>query len=132
MNAAETTQFLKSQVALFKDFPLERLQILVEGSQVSTYEPHEAIIKFGDEGHFLAIMLDGSAEVSYTDDDGEIHRLAELKTGDILGEISLMTGDKTTADVHGTVRCRALLIPHTLFLSQIVTFPPAVIYLSRM
>ena len=132
MNSAETTRFLKSQVALFRDFPPERLQTLVDGSRVTTYEPHEAIIRFGDEGHFLGIMLDGSAGVSYTDDDGEIHRLGELKTADVFGEISLMTGDKTTADVYGAVRCTVLLVPQTLFLAHIVTFPPAVMHLSRM
>ena len=129
---AEITQFLSSKVSLFSNFPPVRLQKLVEGAKVTTYEQHEGIIKFGDEGHFLGIMLDGSAKVSYTDDNGEIHPLGEMKTGDVFGEISLMTGDKTTADVNATARCKVLLIPQTLFLEQIVTFPPAVMHLSRM
>jgi acetate kinase len=129
---SEIAEFLSSKVSLFSNFPPDRVQKLVEGSRVITCEQHEAIIQFGDEGHFMGVMLDGSANVSYTDDHGEEHTLGEMKSGDIFGEISLMTGDKTTADVHATVRCKVLVIPQTLFLSQIVTFPPAVMHLSRM
>ena len=129
---AEITRFLSSRVSLFGNFPPERLQKLIEGARVATYEQHEALIKFGDEGRFLVIMLDGNARVSYTDDNGETHTVGQVEAGDILGEISLMTGDKTTADVNATVRCRVLLIPQALFLEQIVTFPPAVMHLSRM
>jgi acetate kinase len=131
-NADKTIDFLRANVPLFKDFPLPTLQELVHGSRLMTFEPNEAIIEFGEEGWFLGILIEGRAKVSYTDDSGKVHQLNLLKSGDIFGEMSVMTGDKTVADVIGDTRCKALLIPHALFSTVLITYPPAVRYLSKV
>ena len=132
MDILDIVAFLRSQVELFKDFPDDRLKELVEGSNVTTFEPNEAIIRFAEEGRFMGVILDGSAEVSVTDDSGEKHQISSLETGDILGEISLMTGDRTIADVIGITRCKTLLIPQDLFSRILITHPPAIRHLSKM
>ncbi|UCC87738.1 MAG: cyclic nucleotide-binding domain-containing protein, partial [Anaerolineales bacterium] len=131
MGKPEIVAFLKSEIELFQDFPDERLNELVAGSIVTTFEPNEAIIVFGAEGLFLGVILDGCAEASVTDDSGEKHSISSLETGDIFGEMSLMTGDRTTADVIGTTRCKVLLIPQDLFSRILITHPPAIRYLSK-
>jgi acetate kinase len=128
---SSVVEFLKSRVPLFKDFPEARLKELVDGSKVTTFEPNEAVIEFGEEGRFLGVMIDGEAEASHTDDSGDKHRIAMLKAGDIFGEMSLMTGDRTMADIIGISRCSALLIPQSLFSTILVTHPPAIRYLSK-
>jgi len=55
-----------------------------------------------------------------------------LKVGDILGEIALMTGDKTMANVIGATRCTVLIVPQHLFSTVLITHPPAVAHLSRL
>lgn len=124
--------FCRERVALFADFEPEALARLVERASVASFEPNEAIIEFGEEARFLGIMLDGRAEASVTDNSGRRTRLAELHAGDIFGEMALMTGDKTAADVIGLTRCVALLVPAELFAEAIMTQPSAIRLLSRL
>ncbi|MEW6364290.1 MAG: acetate/propionate family kinase [Acidobacteriota bacterium] len=129
--SAELIRLLKEQVSLFKTFEDERIEELVRGSRQITIEPNESVIRFGEEGRFLGILLDGQAEVSVTDDRGDKHPLHVLQPGEIFGEMSLMTGDRTMADVIGLTRCRALLVPQRLFSTLIASHPPSVVQLSR-
>ena len=131
MDQADLVGLLKGEVALFKDFPDDRLRELVEGSEVATFEGNEAVIEFGEEGRFMGVLLEGKAEVVVADDRGQRHRLALLNPGDIFGEMSLMTGDMTVADIIGITRCKALLIPQQLFSAILITHPPAIKQLSR-
>jgi acetate kinase len=131
MGFTEVAEFLKAKVPLFDGFSDDRLEELVEDARLVTFEPNEAVVEFGDEGRFLGVLIDGDAEVSVTDDRGDRHRLSMLKSGDIFGEMALMTGDKTMADIVGLTRCKALLIPQSLFSTVLITHPPAIVHLSR-
>ena len=53
MEKARAIDFLKEKVELFKDFPPEKMDELAAGSTITTFEPNEAIIEFGEEGRFL-------------------------------------------------------------------------------
>lgn len=132
INAECLIAFLQQQVALFKDFPAGKLEELVNGSQVTTFDPNEAIIKFGEEGWFIGVLIEGIAKASHTDDSGQTHQLGILNPGDIFGEMAVMTGDKRMADIIGVTRCKALLIPLALFSTVLVVHPPAIRFLSRM
>lgn len=124
--------FLQQQVELFEDFPTGRLEELVNGSQVTTFEANEAIIKFGEEGWFVGVLIEGMARACHTDDTGVIHQLGTLNPGDIFGEMAVMTGERRMADIIGVTRCKALLIPLALFSTVLVTHPPAIRFLSRI
>ncbi len=128
----DVLHFLRDSVGLFKDVPEEKIAALLERSRVLSFEANEAIVEFGEEGNFLGVLMDGEAEVSWGDDAGERHRVAVLKSGDVFGEMSLMTGDRTTADVIGITRCRALIIPSDVFSSFVVGAPSAMRHVSRL
>jgi len=132
MTIPDVIVFLKNNVPLFQDFADQQLKVIVEGSRIVTFEPHEAIIEFGEEGRFLGVLLEGEAEASITDDGGDKNRLGILKPGAVFGEMSLMTGDRTMADIIGVVPCKALLIPHQLFAMTIITHLPAIKHLSKV
>lgn len=132
MDAQGAVSFLKDHVALFDGFDAGRLATLVAGSRLVTFEPNESIIEFGEEGRFLGVLLDGEAEISVTDDAGDRRALATIGTGSLFGEMSLMTGGKTVADVIGKTRCSALLIPQEAFARLIAVSPSAIQYLSRL
>ena len=131
MESQELLSFLQEKVELFKGFPENRLKELIEGSRVTTFEGNEAVIEFGEEGRFLGVLLSGTAEAAVTDNTGRKIRLSLQEPGSIFGEISLMTGNKTVASVIGVTRCEALLIPQQLFSTVLITYPPAIRYLSR-
>jgi len=123
--------FLANNVTLFKDFPTDIVIEIIEKSKVKSFEKHEAIIEFSEQGIFLGVLLEGNAELSFTDNNGIKHVLNDLEPGDIFGEISLMTGNKTIADVVCGSPCRVLIIPQDVFTELITTNPPAVNYLSK-
>jgi len=49
MNTSSIASFLKEKVGPFRDISAERLQPLVEGSRVGSFEASETIMHQGDE-----------------------------------------------------------------------------------
>lgn len=120
-----------SGLPLFKGFSLETIEDVIGKSQLKTYAPEEIIISFGQPGRFLGIVLVGEAEAVVTRKTGERHRLGLLESGDVLGEMSLLTGEPTNADVVALKKCEILLIPQDVFTSFVVINPDAVKYLAK-
>ena len=50
--------FLKEKVAPFRDISFERLQPLVEGSRVVSFEASEAILHEGEEATHFGVVLE--------------------------------------------------------------------------
>src|SRR6516164_531478 len=111
MNTAAIASFLKDKVGLFRDISAERLQPLVEGARVGSFDASETIMHQGDEA--------------------TRHSLGQLKTGDTFNEMALMTGDVVIADFIAESRCEVLLIPVSLFQAVLVAEPGAVQHIAR-
>jgi len=111
------TEFLKQQVTVFRDFPPETLQRLVEGSRPASFEANEAIAHQGAEATHFGVVLSGTLSVSVLGDDGARQQVGQLKAGNTFGEMALMTGDPLPADFIAETRCEVLLIPVSLFQS---------------
>ncbi len=126
-----TTTFLKEQVALFRDFAVERLQQLVDGSRLVSFEAREAIVHRGEEATHFGVVLSGTVAASVLGNGGTRQDLGLLQAGDTFGEMALMTGDAVAADFIAESRCEVLLIPVSLFQSVIVAEPGAVKRISR-
>jgi acetate kinase len=119
--------FLKSRAGMFKDFSEERLQQLVDGSSVRSFEPKEAIMHRGAEATHFGVVMDGTVEA----DGGNGQRLGELNAGETFGELALMSGNPLLADFIARSPCEVLLIPVSLFQSIIVAEPGAVQRISK-
>jgi acetate kinase len=130
-SAANHADFLKQQVGVFKDFPPERLQQLVDGSQTVSFEANEAVAHHGAEATHFSVVLSGTVAASIVGDGGARQSLGQLKAGDTFGEAALMTGNPLLADFVADSRCEVLLIPVSLFQSVIVAEPGAVRHISR-
>ena len=118
---SETADFLKKRVALFGDFSDERLNHLVEGSRKASFEANEAIAHQGEEATHFGVVLRGSVDASIVADGGRRQALGTLKSGDTFGEMALMTGDPVPADFIAESSSEVLLIPVSLFQSEIVS-----------
>jgi len=132
MTPAELKKFLHEKVPLFAGFDLARLEQIAEGSELQTFEGSEAIIECGDEGRFFGVLVSGHAQVSVADSTGGRLVFCELHEGDVFGEMSLLTGDRTVADVIAGNRCFVLMIPQEVFNSLILANPRAVTFLSKL
>jgi acetate kinase len=132
MSPQEIKQFLSENVRLFDGFSPEKIESIVAGSEIRSFEGKEAIRECGEPGEFFGVMLSGRAEVSLTGVVGERIVISELGDGDVFGEMSLLTGDRTVTDIIASNRCFVLVIPRTVFNNEIVTNPKAVMFLSRL
>lgn len=126
----QTENFLK-ELSIFKSFSSKELKKLIAGSFQKTFSPQEVIIHFGRPGRFLGVVLEGEAEAVVLSKTGEQIRLGLLEPGDILGEMSLLTGEPTNADVIALKRCRLLLIPQESFSACVAVNPGAVRVMAK-
>jgi acetate kinase len=126
-----TTDFLKQQVGIFKNFPNERLRQLVDGSRVASFEANEAVAHCGAEAAHFGVVLSGTVHASVLAEGGTRQPLGQLQAGDTFGEGALMTGNPLQADFIAGSHCEVLLIPVSLFQSVIVSEPGAVQHISR-
>ena len=128
---SDIVNFLQAKVGLFGGFPAERLDGLVDGSRIDSFEANEAIAHYGSEAAHLGVVLSGAATASVLGPGGTRQTLGRFEAGGTFGEMALMTGDKMLADIVAESRCEVLLIPVSLFQSVIVAEPGAVQYISR-
>ena len=74
------------------------------------YQPSQAIIRQGQHGDSLFVVIDGYARVLVRDHDGTIRTIATLARGSVAGEMSLITQEPATADVVATTEVRVLVL----------------------
>jgi small-conductance mechanosensitive channel len=84
-------------------------QKLVAGARKQLFGKAERIFRQGEEGGSLYVVVEGEADV-FVDADGHQTRVNVVRSGDCLGEISLLTGEKLSATVVATKDCEVVLI----------------------
>lgn len=132
MNPAEVKRFLIEKVRLFDGFAEDKVEAIAKDSLIRSFEGQEAIRSSGDPGEFFGVILSGCAEVSVAGPMGERIVMSRLQDGDVFGEMSLLTGDRTLTDIIASNRCFVLKIPQWVFTRDIVSNPKAVMFLSRL
>ncbi|MBU1169847.1 MAG: acetate/propionate family kinase [Proteobacteria bacterium] len=132
MNTMALIDILKTKTELFTHFSDEQLAELLKDSYEKTFEENEGIVEFGEEAHFLGIILEGKAVASVTNNLGEQNVLLTLGPGGIIGLIPMMTGELNPSDIIGVSRCRVLVIPQTVFASLILTHLPTIRVITKM
>ena len=83
---------------------------LVVGAHTQLFGKGERIFRQGEEGGALYVVVDGAADV-FVQQDGVDTRVNVVHSGDCLGEISLLTGEKLSATVVATRDCEVVLVP---------------------
>jgi CRP-like cAMP-binding protein len=78
--------------------------------QVRSYAAGELLVRQGDEGRFLLVLLDGTASACVRQADGVVTSIADLSAGSLVGEMSLVTNEARTADVVCRSPVRAALL----------------------
>src|ERR1044071_9956733 len=125
-----TGAFIKERVGLFKNFTDKRIQELVDGSVIRSFEANEAIAHQGAEATHFGVVLSGTVAASAVM-DGTRQPLGKLQAGDTFAEAALMTGNPLLADFIAESQCEVLLIPVSLFQSIIVSEPDALRHIVR-
>jgi CRP-like cAMP-binding protein len=82
------------------------------------YTDGSIIVKQGDTGNLMYIILKGEVEV-IREDDGEPVLLATLKKGDIFGEMALFSGQPRSATIRSKGETRVLTVDKRLFMTRV-------------
>ena len=89
--------------------------------------PDVELITEGQRADGLYLLLAGTVDVRRADQS-----IAELGTGDVFGEMSLLAGGGSTATVRTTTRVLALRLPAKIFQEVIMTHPQVLAYLGEL
>jgi len=116
---------------LFADFSPEELEETVQRSEVRSYRPGEKMIHVGEPGSFLGVALEGTTQAQVRDANGREIVLGEIREGGYFGEISLVSGEATTADVVAVTPCRILQVPHMVMSDALATHPDAMRHMAK-
>ena len=89
---------LRSQ-AWLSEMTDDQLQALAERAKISRYSMHDNLVTQDTKGDSMYMVVSGSTKVLIKGEaDTEIH-VADKNPGDFFGEMSLLTGDNTSATV---------------------------------
>jgi small-conductance mechanosensitive channel len=109
-----------ASVALFASLTPDQRAHLLDGARPALYGAGETIVREGDQGTSMFLVLRGEAAVSLAGTDGEV---ARLRAGDFFGEMSLLTGDPRTATVIAAADCDVVEIGVEAFRAVVIDDP---------
>lgn len=115
--------FLRS-VTLFRSLPDETLEALAAATVERTYAGGETIIRCGDPGDGLYIVIAGLVQViAGTDANHDAPVVAVFGPGEAFGELSLLDGKPRSASVLAAWSTRVLFLPRDAFLAHLDRHP---------
>jgi Protein kinase domain/Cyclic nucleotide-binding domain len=90
------------------------LQELCAAAEERSFQPGEAMVTQGEPAEGLLILLEGSAHARLRGAEGD-HCIGRFTSGDLVGEMALVTREARSADVLADSPVRVLLVPTAAF-----------------
>ncbi|MFP4032400.1 MAG: cyclic nucleotide-binding domain-containing protein [Desulfococcaceae bacterium] len=119
---------LLSRFELFENLGERSLREIVTYLRFRKYAPGEIVVRRGDPGRNLYILASGRVEVL---GDGDI-KIANLESGEVFGEMSLLSGESVGATVRVLETSRVLYINSRDFRQILNRFPSIQLYFARL
>jgi len=95
--------------SLFAGLSSGELSALLQLTDIEECAAGERIVRIGDPGLCLYVLIEGSARVSVGPDGAEIE-LARIESGDFFGEVALVDDGPRSANVTAVTPCTLLRI----------------------
>jgi CRP/FNR family cyclic AMP-dependent transcriptional regulator len=106
----EQTAQLLGRVPLFADLVEADLRELASVAVPRSYLEGEAVFREGDPGDTCYVIRSGAVRVTRRHSDGRSITLAELRPGDIFGELAMFDGETRSATVEAVEDTDALAL----------------------
>jgi len=84
---------------LFTGMRIWQIKKILLASEIRHFAKDERIIREGEIGNEMFVVLEGSVEAQKHTDDGAVKHLRVMKVGDLCGEVGPLAGGLRTADV---------------------------------
>jgi len=98
----------------------EQVDTMSDNIALQFYGQNDVIIKQGEEGDAMFIIYDGVAKVFLSTDDKKLVEVAEKRSGEFIGEMSLLTGETRSASVHAAMDMTVLMLNKDAFNNVLV------------
>ena len=127
---------LNKEVEVLRDVPLfnkidhTKLKLLAFTSENLTHQDGNFLFREGEPGDAAYIILKGKVSVFIETDIGPVE-VAELKRGDVVGEISILCDVPRTASVKAIESVQTLKVTKDTFIHLLTEFPEIAIEIMR-
>src|SRR4026209_2570653 len=118
-----------SAVDIFAPLSADETTMLAQAAVRHVFAPGETVIRAGDPGSSMFVVLKGKVRVQVTE-NGRPRTVATLSEGDFFGEMALFTGEPRTANVVAVEETEVLEIGHGAMKKVFDTNPDLVESLS--
>ena len=123
---------LLGAIPMFAPLQERSLKEIIRHLGVQRYGPKEMILRKGDTGRNLFVLVKGDVDVLQRDPDGHHTVIAQLKDGDCFGEMSLITGDPCSADIRTNNDVLCLVMKKESFDQVLSRHPSLNIYFTKL
>jgi flavin reductase (DIM6/NTAB) family NADH-FMN oxidoreductase RutF len=113
-------EHLLERAPVFSSLPPEILDAITSEGDERTFDAGEFVVREGDPGDELFVILDGEARV-----ERKGSPLATFRAGELFGEIAVFDGRPRSADVVAATRLRTLAISRDLIREALTREPRA-------
>lgn len=114
--SAKVSSFLK-EVNLFEGLDNQTLNRIFRLGYVQNYQKGDLILREGEHGGNLHILINGRAEVSMKSGSKKIEPLSKISRGSIFGEMSVFDGAPYSASVRALENCDVHIMRGSDFLA---------------
>jgi CRP-like cAMP-binding protein len=109
---------------LFENQPPEVIRAVLSQGQLQEFGPGDVLFQQGDEGDRLFVVKSGVIEVLATPSDGsEPVVVAYLGTGEVIGELALLTGSPRSATVRSPEHAEVFAVDKAIFFDLMDILP---------
>jgi CRP/FNR family transcriptional regulator, cyclic AMP receptor protein len=110
MNAPLAIEEVFAAVPLFKRLSARQRARLARHATTRTYQPGDVIIREGDTGMALYVILTGAARVTRRSDEGHTVSLNEIGPADFFGEMGLLDDAVRSATITASAPMECALL----------------------
>ena len=127
---------LNKEVEVLRDVPLfskidhTKLKLLAFTSENLIHQDGQFLFREGETGDAAYIVLKGKVAVFIETEKGQVE-VAQLKRGDVVGEISILCDVPRTASVKAVESVQTLKITKDTFIHLLTEFPEIAIEIMR-
>lgn len=115
---------LLKNIPYFSQLTIDEMCNLVASSQTRTFPRGSIVLRKGEIGEVIYLIIAGTVKVVVTHTDGKEIILNTLKSGDFFGEMAIFDNMPRSATVAAVEDCELLIISRDTIIEQIKKNPP--------
>lgn len=123
--------FALQQSELFRDLDTRSLEAVAQRAKWVDLPSGEFLYRRGEQGDSLCLVVNGRISVSLQDDSGQDHIVGYLGRHEIVGELSVMTGEPRSATVRAVRDSALIRVSRTDFEELMFARPQAMFKVTR-